>query len=37
VHSQVLEMVFFDIAGPHVMQAAPSELLKALGPLPEEE
>ncbi len=36
VHSQVLEMVFFDIAGPHVMQAAPADLLKALGPLPEE-
>jgi hypothetical protein len=35
VHSDVLEMVFFDIAGPHVMQAAPAELLKALGPLPE--
>jgi hypothetical protein len=34
VHSQVLEMVFFDIAGPHVMQAAPADLLKALGPLP---
>jgi hypothetical protein len=34
VHGQVLEMVFFDIAGPHVMQAAPGELLKALGPLP---
>jgi hypothetical protein len=33
VHSQVLEMVFFDIAGPHVMQAAPADLLKALGPL----
>ncbi|HYI32626.1 MAG TPA: dehydrogenase [Glaciibacter sp.] len=36
VHSQVLEMVFFDIAGPHVMQAAPADLLKALGPLPGE-
>jgi hypothetical protein len=34
VHSQVLEMVFFDIAGPHVMQAAPADLLAALGPLP---
>ncbi|MCU1637301.1 MAG: hypothetical protein JWQ68_2540 [Cryobacterium sp.] len=36
VHSRVLEMVFFDIAGPHVMQAAPADLLKALGPLPGE-
>lgn len=36
VHSQVLEMVFFDIAGPHVMQAAPADLLAALGPLPGE-
>lgn len=33
VHSQVLEMVFFDIAGPHVMQAAPADLLAALGPI----
>jgi threonine dehydratase len=36
VHSDVLEMVFFDIAGPHVMQAAPADLLAALGPLPGE-
>ncbi|MBC7443213.1 MAG: dehydrogenase [Ramlibacter sp.] len=36
VHKQVLEMVFFDIAGPHVMQAAPADLLRALGPLPGE-
>lgn len=34
VHGSVLEMVFFDIAGPHVMQAAPADLLAALGPLP---
>lgn len=33
VHCRVLEMVFFDIAGPHVMQAAPEDLLSALGPL----
>jgi hypothetical protein len=33
VHQNVLEMVFFDIAGPHVMQAAPDELMKALGDL----
>ena len=33
VHSNTLEMVFFDIAGPHVMQAAPADLLKALGPI----
>ncbi|WP_241976069.1 MULTISPECIES: dehydrogenase [Cryobacterium] len=37
VHKQVLEMVFFDIAGPHVMQAAPADLLRALGPLPGED
>ena len=36
VHQQVLEMVFFDIAGPHVMQAAPADLMRALGPLPGE-
>jgi len=35
VHSQTLEMVFFDIAGPHVMQAAPADLLAALGPIGE--
>jgi hypothetical protein len=29
--------VFFDIAGPHVMQAAPADLMRALGPLPGEE
>jgi hypothetical protein len=33
VHHDVLEMVFFDIAGPHVMQAAPNDLMKALGDL----
>jgi len=33
VHKNTLEMVFFDIAGPHVMQAAPADLLKALGPI----
>jgi hypothetical protein len=33
VHKNTLEMVFFDIAGPHVMQAAPEDLLKALGPI----
>ncbi|WP_233194158.1 MULTISPECIES: dehydrogenase [unclassified Cryobacterium] len=37
VHQQVLEMVFFDVAGPHVMQAAPADLMRALGPLPGEE
>ncbi|MEC5151408.1 dehydrogenase [Cryobacterium sp. GrIS_2_6] len=35
VHRNVLEMVFFDIAGPHVMQAAPEDLMGALGTLPE--
>jgi len=34
VHEQTLEMVFFDIAGPNVMQAAPADLMRALGPLP---
>jgi hypothetical protein len=34
VHRAVLEMIFFDIAGPNVMQADPAELLAALGPLP---
>jgi len=33
VHQNVLEMVFFDIAGPHVMQADPADLMRALGPL----
>ena len=33
VHKDTLEMVFFDIAGPHVMQAAPDDLLRALGPI----
>lgn len=33
VHQSTLEMVFFDIAGPHVMQAAPDDLLRALGPI----
>ena len=37
VHQNVLEMVFFDIAGPHVMQAAPADLMRALGPLPGED
>lgn len=36
VHQSVLEMVFFDIAGPHVMQADPADLMRALGPLPGE-
>lgn len=36
VHERTLEMVFFDIAGPHVMQAAPADLMRALGPLPGE-
>jgi hypothetical protein len=35
VHASTVEMVFFDIAGPNVMQAAPADLLKALGPLDE--
>jgi hypothetical protein len=30
VHLDVLEQVFFDIAGPHTMAAAPEDLLKAL-------
>lgn len=33
VHQNTLEMVFFDIAGPHVMQADPTDLRRALGPL----
>ena len=33
VHSETLEMVFFDVAGPAVMQAAPADLLRALGPI----
>lgn len=37
VHQSVLEMVFFDIAGPHVMQAAPADLMSALGTLPGED
>ncbi|WP_166789772.1 dehydrogenase [Cryobacterium fucosi] len=36
VHQGVLEMVFFDIAGPNVMQADPADLMRALGPLPGE-
>jgi hypothetical protein len=36
VHQRTLEMVFFDIAGPHAMQADPADLMKALGPLPGE-
>ena len=30
VHLDVLEQVFFDIAGPHTMAATPEDLLKAL-------
>ncbi|TWX38393.1 dehydrogenase [Frigoribacterium sp. ACAM 257] len=30
VHLDVLEQVFFDIAGPHTMAAAPEDLLRAL-------
>ena len=33
VHKNTLEMVFFDVAGPAVMQAAPADLLRALGPI----
>jgi len=33
VHQDTVEMVFFDIAGPNVMQAAPADLMRALGPL----
>ena len=33
VYKDTLEMVFFDVAGPAVMQAAPADLLRALGPL----
>jgi hypothetical protein len=33
VHRDTLEMVFFDVAGPAVMQAAPADLLRALGPI----
>ncbi|MDH6238241.1 dehydrogenase [Cryobacterium sp. CG_9.6] len=36
VHESTLEMVFFDIAGPHVMQAAPADLMRALGEQPGE-
>jgi len=36
VHESTLEMVFFDIAGPHVMQAAPADLMRALGEQPDE-
>ena len=35
VHKNTLEMVFFDVAGPAVMQAAPADLLRALGPIGE--
>jgi hypothetical protein len=35
VHKNTLEMVFFDVAGPAVMQAAPADLLRALGPISE--
>ena len=31
VYKDTLEMVFFDVAGPAVMQAAPADLLRALG------
>ena len=34
VHERTLEMVFFDIAGPNVMQAAPADLMRALGEQP---
>jgi len=30
-HLDVIEQVFFDIAGPHTMAANPEDLLKALG------
>ena len=33
VYRDTLEMVFFDVAGPAVMQAAPADLLRALGPI----
>jgi hypothetical protein len=33
VYKDTLEMVFFDVAGPAVMQAAPADLLRALGPI----
>jgi hypothetical protein len=33
VYRETLEMVFFDVAGPAVMQAAPADLLRALGPI----
>ncbi|MBB5643589.1 hypothetical protein [Cryobacterium roopkundense] len=36
VHERTLEMVFFDIAGPNVMQAAPADLMRALGEQPGE-
>ena len=36
VHERTLEMVFFDIAGPNVMQAAPADLMRALGVQPGE-
>ena len=29
-HLEVIEQVFFDIAGPHTMAANPDDLLKAL-------
>jgi hypothetical protein len=35
VYKDTLEMVFFDVAGPAVMQAAPADLLRALGPIGE--
>jgi hypothetical protein len=35
VYRDTLEMVFFDVAGPAVMQAAPADLLRALGPIGE--
>ncbi|RKR75689.1 SseB family protein [Frondihabitans australicus] len=35
-HLDVIEQVFFDIAGPHTMAANPEDLLKALRPNPGE-
>ncbi len=35
-HLDVIEQVFFDIAGPHTMAANPEDLLKALRPTPGE-
>jgi hypothetical protein len=35
-HLDVIEQVFFDIAGPHTMAADPNDLLRALRPVPGE-